>query len=169
MSGVRRIKLTQGRYALVSAEDYDRVKAAGPWYAMRAEHLWYAARGVYLGGGRSAPRRVTVRMHTSITGYEQTDHINGHGLDNRRVNLRGATAAQNAHNRYKQRNNTSGYIGVSRRSTVRWVRWRAQIQVDGKNLYLGMFGTAKEAARVRDQAARLYHGEFAKLNFPNEE
>jgi hypothetical protein len=38
----------------------------------------------------------------------------------------------------------------------------------GKNIYLGRYDTAEEAAHVRDKAASRYFGEFAVLNFAEE-
>jgi hypothetical protein len=59
--------------------------------------------------------------------------------------LRAATKAQNGQNRKGlQSNNTSGYRGVTRRRN----RFIAQVQHQGVNTYLGMYGTAEEAAGV---------------------
>jgi len=42
------------------------------------------------------------------------------------------------------------------------------IRVQGKRITLGRFGTAAEAARAYDRAARQHHGAEARLNFPDE-
>lgn len=54
------------------------------------------------------------------------DHINLVSDDNRFVNLRQATRAQNMHNSARPRTNTSGVKGVSRYAG----RWKAQIKVN---------------------------------------
>ena len=45
-------------------------------------------------------------------------------------------------------------------------RWLAQIGVHYKKIYLGAFEDEVEAAKVYDEAAKKYYGEFAYLNFP---
>lgn len=60
--------------------------------------------------------------------------------------------------------NTSGYKGVG------WSRasgkWRAYIQVDGRQVHLGLHLDPLDAARVYDAAALEHFGEYARLNFP---
>jgi hypothetical protein len=94
------------------------------------------------------------------------DHINQNGLDNRRSNLRLATGAQNqrnAHGRgiHRGKPSSSRFRGVSRSG----MKWSAHISVNGKNIRLGTFRTEEQAARAYDTAARIYHKEFARLNF----
>jgi hypothetical protein len=53
-------------------------------------------------------------MHRLILGIpnSEVDHVNGNPLDNRRVNLRLATRAQNSANTRSRKNTTSKYKGV---------------------------------------------------------
>jgi hypothetical protein len=155
------IPLTKGFVAIVDAEDAGRVLAMGRWYARRSLRTTYASKKVRLDDGRE----VGVHMHNFITGWPYVDHRNGDGLDNRRANLRQATHVENGRNRGAQVNNTSGWKGVSW-DTGRG-RWRAQIAVDGRRIFLGRFDDPVEAARVYDEAAVRYFGEFAHLNFPD--
>jgi len=48
-------------------------------------------------------------------------------------------------------------------------KWRTQISVGGKKIYLGQFTDEIDAAKAYDDAAKKYHGEFACLNFPDPE
>jgi hypothetical protein len=96
------------------------------------------------------------------------DHINGDGLDNRRMNLRLANHSQNAANRCKPQRSrsTSRYKGVFfEASGKRKKRWRALIKVDGQTIHLGSYSEEIEAAVAYDIAAKKHFGEFAKLNF----
>lgn len=77
----------------------------------------------------------------------QIDHINGVTDDNRIANIREVTATENAHNRRKPRSNTSGVLGVRWRKRVS--KWQAQIVVNKKYHYLGLFDTIDEAAAAR--------------------
>jgi len=90
---------------------------------------------------------------------EGVDHIDGDRSNNAIANLRAATSSQNSCNRGKQRNNTSGFKGVT------WDRskgmWAAQITVAGKLKSLGRYDNVKDAAEAYRRAARGRHGEFA--------
>ena len=100
-------------------------------------------------------------MHALITGFPETDHVNGNSLDNRRVNLREATRSQNNWNRGKQ-------LGSSRFKGITWDKrdknWKAQIQVNYKRISIGRFTDEIEAAKAYDKAAMEHFGEFARTN-----
>lgn len=154
-----------GRVALVDDEDYELVRAYR-WYIKevargdRVRIQSYAAANTWREG-----RRTRIMMHRLITGYLLVDHINHNGLDNRRANLRPATASQNGANARPRAGGTSQFKGVCWRP--RYGKWQARIGRAGRNL--GSFATEEEAARAYDAAARELWGEFARLNFPPEE
>lgn len=58
------------------------------------------------------------------------------------------------------------YIGVSyHKNRGKYV---AYLRVDGRQMHLGVFDNAEDAARTRDLYAVLYRGERAVLNFPGD-
>ena len=89
------------------------------------------------------------------------DHINGNTLDNRKCNLRACDHSGNMKNTRKRYNNISGYKGVSWKS--RNNKWVAQIQCDKKKQHIGLFNCPTAAWLAYIKAARLLHGEFARL------
>jgi hypothetical protein len=92
----------------------------------------------------------------------QVDHINGNKLDNRESNLRPCENRENARNRARKKPTKSGFKGVSIRPNG---KFQAEITTDGRKLYLGVFDTAIEAARVYDAAAKSVHGAYSLGNF----
>lgn len=92
----------------------------------------------------------------------EVDHINGDILDNRWENLRIATHSQNGKNRGAPSNNTSGYKGVSfhRKNG----KWRAAIHSEGKKYHLGYFNSAELASQAYEEAAKIHHGNFARIS-----
>lgn len=154
------IPLSRGFVALVDDADAEAVLAFGKWHARtpRAGKT-YARRNVWDRSGDS-PRCTTYLMHQFITGWDYVDHVNGDGLDNRRSNLRPATARQNQGNVGLRRDNKTGYKGVKHH--------RGRYRADCAKQYLGIFPTAEAAARAYDEAAVVAFGEFARLNFPKE-
>ena len=159
----RRIPLTQGKYAIVDPEDYERLNKH-KWYAIKSANTFYASRCYSFRNKRNY-----IQMHREIIrppDYLLVDHINHNGLDNRKANIRLATRAQNNFNKliFKRKDSSSKYKGVSRHKYKKI--WRARICVNGEHILIGHFKEEIHAAKAYDKAAKEYHGEFAALNFP---
>lgn len=155
----REIILTQGKTAIVDAQDFERLSAV-KWYAAYCRNRWYAVRNKRLEDGT----RKTIFLHGEVLKVPKgmkTDHINGDSLDCRRANLRPLTHTANMMNRPKQRNNSSGYKGVYRKGN----KWSAVLNVRRKSHYLGIFAKATDAAKAYDKYASKLHGDAAWLNF----
>ena len=95
----------------------------------------------------------------------QVDHINNVGIDNRRFNLRLCNQSNNQANRGLDKDNTSGYKGVTfKKDKPRNKPWQAQINYKGKHYSIGYFATKEEAAKAYNAKAKEFFGEFARLN-----
>jgi len=121
---------TSGRYA--------HVQVMGErWYAHRLIFLWHYG---------YVPKYV--------------DHINGNPQDNRIVNLRECTQAENVRNSKLSKRNTSGIKGVT------WdkarSKWRAQLSINGVETNLGRYATLEEAAEAVRVAREQHHGDFVR-------
>ncbi len=114
-------------------------------------------------GGPVSVRDYLARIIMNAPKGMVVDHVNGDPSDNRRINLRVCTIQQNRMNEKKRPGKTSKYKGVHfHRLRNKYV---AQIKVNKKKSYLGIFKSEKEAALVYDDAAKKLFGEFAYLNF----
>ena len=154
---MKEIRLTRGKVAIVDDSDYENL----------IKYKWQARLQVYTGLYRAKrvgnPTEIDMarQIMNCPVGLE-VDHINGDLLDNRRCNLRICTHSENMRNRKLQKNNTSGYRGVTYVHGSE--RYTAQIYRHKKKVHLGTFDTAELAAIAYNEAAKHYYGEFAKLN-----
>lgn len=94
----------------------------------------------------------------------EMDHMDRVRSNDRIANLRIATKAQNGRNKDRQKNNTSGYKGVSWDSSKR--RWVAMITADRHQKMLGRFVDIKDAIAAREHAVATLHREFAPASTP---
>lgn len=120
----------------------------------------------YVGFSRKDKGKTTYyKLHRLILGVEDesifVDHINRDRFDNRECNLRTTTRFQNAYNCSKYKGTVNRFKGVRRTSSG---KYECSIRANGKTLYLGTFSTELEAAKVYDENAKIYHGEFAATN-----
>jgi hypothetical protein len=151
------IPLTKGYYATVDAIDHE-------WLSQWKWH--YHSAGYAARTKKFRRKKTQIYMHRLIMESPagmRTDHRNGNGLDNRRQNLRITTASGNNCNRRV-------IVGKSTFKGVAWDKqtgkWRASVQINHRIIHLGRFYAEEDAAQAYDTAARIYHGEFAVLNFP---
>lgn len=149
---MKEVTLDKGMVALVDDGDYAVILSCGAWHAAyRGGSRWYAR-----AGSGSHKNRY---MHSLLTGFRITDHINHNGLDNQRHNLRPATQPQNNANELVSKNNKSGYKGVT--WDTRRGKWYASIMVNGQTLSLGRHAELEDAVAVRIAAEERYQGEYA--------
>jgi hypothetical protein len=110
--------------------------------------------GALLGKAHFA-HRVIWALHYGKEPSGQIDHINGNKLDNRIANLRDVSQRENRRNCSRQKNNTSGVMGVSWDKGKQ--KWVATIFIDGRNVFLGAYKDISKAAAAR-KAADVAHG-----------
>ncbi|MCJ7778441.1 MAG: HNH endonuclease [Sedimentisphaerales bacterium] len=162
----RKIYLGEGEWTILDQRDYYRLSKF-KWYITGNDKKFYAVRNIKIGRTRTN----MISMHREIMNAPKgvlVDHRNSDPLDNRRTNLRFATQSQNLCNSRRNKENcTSKFRGVS--WNKRKKRWRADLQYKGKCVFSRLFTSEIEAAHAYDKAAKKYHGEFARLNFSDEQ
>ena len=104
------------------------------------------------------------RLHRFLLGVtdpkQYVDHANGDPLDNRRSNIRLATASQNAANQIRRQRSATGYRGVYQV----YHRYHARLKINGYKRHLGTFATPEAAAMAWNWEALRSWGSFARLN-----
>lgn len=159
---MKKIPLTQNKFALVDDEDYEWLMQ-WKWFAMKKKRkssiIFYAARKStkILNGKKTRCMRW---MHREINKTKKgflTDHRDNNGLNNQRNNLRDATQSQNSMN-------VQNIYGVSKYKGVSWCKnqkkWRASIRKNGKATYLGRSISEKKASDAYEKKAKIEFGEF---------
>ena len=90
---MKKIKLTQGKFAPVDDEDYERV----------SQYKWTAEKCSKSENYYARNRTINTKMHRLIMGLGKSklvvDHLNHKTLDNRKENLRVCTQKENLRNR----------------------------------------------------------------------
>jgi HNH endonuclease len=131
----------------------DSTKPEISWKPWRLNAYGYAVRGEKRQG-----KFTQLFLHRVILNAPpgmEVDHVNGDQLDNRRCNLRLVTHAQNQQNRKQQRNNSSGFRGIS--WYPRYRKWQVLIWDNRHRIHLGYFTKLEDAVATYDAASRKYH------------
>ncbi|MCK9461451.1 MAG: HNH endonuclease [Proteobacteria bacterium] len=138
---MKEIKLTQGKTAQVSAEDFEWLTSLGKWQFDRYAYYTRKVNG----------KKKSVRMHRliaekmvgAIPEGMVTDHINGDKLDNRRENLRVVTYSANSRNRREECTKSYAPAGIYWDKFRK--RWKVQTSICGKTFNVGRYDTLEEA------------------------
>lgn len=143
-------------FTMVDDEDYDWLNQWKWCFGSR-----YVVRGKFENG-----RCRTIYMHLEILkppSGMQGDHRFGDKLDHRRENLRICTNAENNRNKKPTPGRTlpKGVYQVSAKHG-----FRARIKLNYVLINLGYFATEAEAETAYIEAAKKYHGEFARIKPP---
>lgn len=152
---MKRIKLTQGKYALVDDADFEYLNK----FKWCINNSGYAVRRV---GGRKAKLTIMHRVLMGAQEGQEVDHANRDKLDNRMSNLRFVTRAQNIANTPLSKRNTSGFKGVHWNKAKG--KWQIRIGFEGKVVSLGYHNNKVEAAKRYNEKALELYGNHAWLN-----
>jgi hypothetical protein len=109
--------------------------------------------GVGLHSKTYAAHRIVWLLHHGRWPTELLDHRDN--KENHIENLREATSGENQQNRPKQKNNTSGFVGVS--WSAKNQKWRAKIQHQSKHHHLGYYPTPEAAHAAYITAKKQLH------------
>ena len=140
-----------GREFYFDMDDYDKIKDYC-WHEHIINNTYYALEAY------ERKTKQMIRMNWLIVG-KNYDHSDRNPMNNRKYNLREATSQENARNHSKQRNNTSGFTGVSWHSTK--MVWVASIIINKKKIHLCSSVNKEDAIKARLEAEAKYFGEFA--------
>ena len=152
--GARRIRTVAGTPFLVDEQDFELVSGR-TWYDFKSRSGKVYAK-TKIDGRWVALHRLIVNPAAG----EEVAYEDGNSLNCRRANLRCVTHAQSQQGRKTQRNNTSGYRGVT--YYKRFGKWAARITVNGKTTHLGYYSTPETAAEVYREAALELHGQHTR-------
>lgn len=142
-------------------EDYEKIKKYSWWYDGRYVCAHSLKNDKYT--------TKILRLHRVIMDIEdrediEVDHKNLVRYDCRKVNLRKASPLENARNKDYSPISTTGIVGVRRENN----KWLASINVENKNIRLGLYEKIEDAAEARLEAEIKYFGEF-RYNLDNKD
>lgn len=141
----------KGEEFIFDLEDYNLIK----------DYRWSIGTAGYLYSYNSNTGK-KISLHRLIMNPPKdmiVDHINRNPQDNRKINLRICTFAENSKNLSISKRNSTGTIGVGWKNEKS--KWYARIMVDGEEKFLGYFSTKEEAIAARYEAELKHYGTFS--------
>lgn len=147
---MKKIKLTQGQFALVDDADFAAINQ-WKWQAHWSKVIEsnYAMRRLH--NAECIKRESSISMSRQIMRLRKgdkrvVDHLNHNTLDNRRCNLKVTSYSRNLHN-----NSATGHYWHKKAR-----KWVASIQINGKQIHLGYFTDKKKARKAYIETKNNY-------------
>jgi hypothetical protein len=106
----------------------------------------------------SVHRLVAIAFIPNPDNKQQIDHIDNNRSNNNVNNLRWSTSQENQCNKGISNKNTSGYKGVYYVKDRK--KWRAEISINGKSTFIGIYETSEDAVIARYKEALKIHKDF---------
>lgn len=151
---MKRIKLTQGKFALVDDDDFNKLSKYKWCLVNVTNNCKYAVTTI---------KCKQFSMHRVIMNIKNSnifvDHINRNGLDNRKENLRIVSCSENAMNASIRSDNKSGFKGIYWNKLSG--KWHTQIWFNKKCIYLGSYDSLNLAKIIRKLGEIEYFGDYA--------
>lgn len=152
--GVSEIVLMHGLRALIDTADYDLVRQHR-WFAELCRKKWYVRTNIRDSRAKSGHAKLHLERLLLVTELPTVDHRDGDGLNNRRLNLRGATYGQN---KFNCKHKTGG---ITLMPDKRAKPWAAHIGYQGRKISR-YFLTESEARAARKRMEEQYYGDFPR-------
>lgn len=129
-------------YAVIDYDNFEKIK----------DYKWYFRKN-YVATTINGKKEFLHRIIMDTPNGMFTDHINGNTLDNRKINLRNCSKAENTRNRV----NRKRVAGIQQAPSGNYT---AVITVNYECIYLGTFDSYSKAVRARKEAEKKYFGEY---------
>ena len=133
---------------VVDLEDLEKIR----------QYKWQNTQDGYIQAHDFDKKRTTIRLNRLIMNVHkkdwlntQVDHINHDPRDNRKCNLRVATASENGRNKNSKGFNFHKATG----------RWNARITKDGERINLGLYDTEEEALNAVNKFRQELNDDFS--------
>lgn len=160
---MKKITLTQDKYAFVDEEDYDLVKNYA-WTASSSRNVRYYARAFIKSEDREK-KTISLFLQHLIMGIPPTGKRlffkDGDPLNCQKSNLEFVTYGQASHSHSQKNRNCKNAKDNFRGVTVSYI---ARIGYNNKSIVLGTFDSELKAALAYNQKAIELFGEKAVLN-----
>jgi len=131
----------------------DKIYSDKKYYKKLKKYSWVVT---VTGYAAARINNKVIKMHIYLFGKTEgkvNDHIDNNKLNNRESNIRKISQKENCRNNKIQKNNTTGYTGVSK---VPSGKYRARIWVNYKEKHIGTYETKEKAFEARKKAEKKY-------------